>query len=190
MREFVYFSKNAVTTGNFKDLKKAGRMDIVCNFILHAFFVSNAIREDVKLHLIFYGQPNPPKHIILDSRAGKLISKKDIAGLIKRILYKGEKKKDVFPGCYIETKSFLDVIQDLIDKGKKIKILERRGKDIRDLEKNELINSVFVIGDQDGLPKKELRRLKNKTEKISIGNITYFASQTLTIIQNELDRLN
>jgi len=40
MREFVYYSKNAVTAGNLikDDLMNAGRMDIVCNVIIFCFF--------------------------------------------------------------------------------------------------------------------------------------------------------
>jgi len=62
MRTFLYFSSKARTTGNFKDLMKAGRMDIVCNVIIHSFFISNAIRKDTELHLVFYGPPTPPTY--------------------------------------------------------------------------------------------------------------------------------
>ena len=189
MRTFIYFSSKARTSGNWKDLMKAGRMDIVCNVIIHSFFISNAMRDDVVLHLIFYGQPNPPRHLIIESKANN-ISKKDIAGLIKRMLYKYRegKKTEVFPGCFIEKKNFLGVISDLENKGKKIFILDKRGGDIRNLGKKELENSVFVLGDHEGLPKKEMKRLNN-LERISVGNKTYFASQTITILHNELDRL-
>jgi tRNA pseudouridine-54 N-methylase len=97
MREFVYYSKNARTSGNFDltDLMKAGRMDIACQITIMAFFVSHHTREDVKLHLIFDGGPDPPKHIemfpgknfIEDEKNRIDISKKDVAGLIKKILY-------------------------------------------------------------------------------------------------------
>ena len=102
MREFVYFSSKAVTSGNFSDLKDAGRMDIVCHFVINSFFVSNAIRPGVRLHLIFYGPPEPPRHIILEINEENKdsFSKKDIAGLIKKMLYKYKKgqKNEVFPG--------------------------------------------------------------------------------------------
>ena len=57
MREFIYYSRNAVTAGNLikDDLMKAGRMDIVCNVIISAIFTSNEKRDDVKIHLIFDG---------------------------------------------------------------------------------------------------------------------------------------
>ncbi len=190
VREFIYFSSKARTSGNFKDLMKAGRMDIVCNVIIHAFFISNAIRDDVKLHLVFYGPPTPPRHIIFNSKIKNVISKKDISGLIKRMLfkYKEGKKTEIFPGCFIEKKSFFKVIEEMLREKKKIYVLDKDGEDIRSLKKEELENSVFILGSEEGLPKKELKRLKNKTRKISVGNKTYFSSQTIVLVHNELDR--
>jgi tRNA (pseudouridine54-N1)-methyltransferase len=189
MREFIYFSGKARTSGNFKDLMKAGRMDIVCNVIIHAFFLSHALRENVSLHLIFYGQPDPPKHIELRLREESSVSKKDISGLLKRMLYKYKegKKTEAFPGCFVEKKSFLNVVSELEKQGKEIFILDKNGEDIRKIIDEELKNAVFILGYQEGLPKKELRRLKN-AKKISLGKKTYFASQALVIVNNELDR--
>ncbi|MFC1710716.1 tRNA (pseudouridine(54)-N(1))-methyltransferase TrmY [Nanoarchaeota archaeon] len=190
MREFVYFSKNAVTTGNFKDLMKAGRMDIVLHVIIASFFLSNDVRKDMKLHLIFYGMPDPPKHIEIQIKPGLDISKKDVAGLIKRILYKYRegKKTEVFPGCFVEKKSFLKIIQELQEQGKDIFILDKKGEDIRKVKIDD--DCVFVLGDQDGLPVKELKRLKKTTKKVSVGPRMYFASQTVSVMNNELDRRN
>jgi len=111
MREFIYYSRNAVTAGNLiqDDLKKAGRMDIVCNVIISTFFISNEMRDDVKLHLIFDGPPKAPRHLVFESNKDMPISKKDVAGLIKRVLYKspdGEGLLEIYPGASIEKKSF------------------------------------------------------------------------------------
>ena len=183
MREFVYYSKNARTSGNFQDLMKAGRMDIVCNVIIAALFLSNERRRDIHMHMIFDGPPNPPMHLEFISDKEIPISKKDVAGLIKRMLYKCKpyKKTEIFPGCFIEKKSFSHLLEELEEQGKKIYTLDIRGEDIR---KADLKNCVFVIGDQRGLPK----RIRKSHDKISIGNKTYFASQTFVIIHNELDR--
>ncbi len=166
---------------------KAGRMDIIMHVIINSFFLSRKLRDDVKLHLIFYGQPDPPKHIEIQVKPETNFSKKDVANLIKKVLYKYKegKKTEVLPGCFIEKKSFLNVIGELVKQGKKIFILDKRGKNIR----NEKIpeESVFVLGDHKGLPKKELKRLKKTTTPISLGSKTYFASQVITIINNELD---
>ncbi len=190
MREYIYYSKNAVTAGNFikDDLKAAGRMDIVCNVIISAFFISNEMRDDVILHLIFEGQPNPPRHLVLKSDKDMPISKKDVAGLIKKMLYKSpdhEGLKEICPGCSIEKKSFEKLIADLDKEGKNIFLLDERGKDIRDLEMKG--NEVYVIGDQDGFPTDKRKFLKT-IDKISVSPKTLFASQVFTIIHNEIDR--
>lgn len=189
MREFIYYSSKARTSGNFSldNLMQAGRMDIVCNVIIVCLFLSHKMREDVHLHLIFDGPPNPPMHLEFVSDKEMPISKKDVAGLIKRMLYKCRegKKTEVFPGCYVEKKGFFQLVKELEQKGKKILIMDRKGKDIRELKNEELKDAVFVIGDHEGLPRKEIKRFK---ERVSIGKETYFASQTITIINNELDR--
>lgn len=186
MREFIYYSSKARTSGNFNldELMKAGRMDIVCNVIIACFFLSHKLREDVHLHLVLCGQPSPPRHLEFISNKDMPISKKDVAGLIKRMLYKcqPEKKKEVFPGCFIEKKGFIQLVKELEENGKRVLILDKNGVDIR---KTDLAGVVFVIGDHEGLPKKEIKRFK---ERVSIGKETYFASQTIVIIHNELDR--
>ena len=190
MRHFVYFSRNARTSGNFntKELMKAGRMDIAIHTIIAGFFLSHTFREDVKMHLVFYGMPDPPKHIEIQVTPELEISKKDIGNLIKKILYKykKDKKTEVLPGCFIEKKSLLKVIEELQDQGKKIFVLDKKGDDLRKIEISD--ESVFVLGDQDGLPKKELKRLKQIANPISIGPKIYFASQVVSVINNELDR--
>ena len=190
MRHFVYFSSTAQTSGKALasgNLMKAGRMDIVIHVIINAFFLSHDLRDDVKLHLIFYGMPDPPKHIEIQVKPETNLSKKDVATLIKKILYKYKegKKTEVLPGCFIEKKSFLKVIEELQEQGKEIFVLDKKGESLRDIKIPK--DSVFVIGDHNGLPKKELKRLKNTAETISIGSKIYFASHVVTILNNELD---
>lgn len=188
MRHFVYFSQHAATSGNFQDLMKAGRMDIAIHVIIASFFLSHGFRKDAKLHLIFYGMPDPPKHIEMQVTDDLEISKKDVGNMIKKILYKYKpgKKTEVFSECFIEKKNFFGVIDELNSEGKKIFILDKSGKDIREEEIPD--NCVFVLGDHEGLPKKELKRLKQIATPVSIGPKVYFASQTVAVVNNELDR--
>jgi len=187
MREFIYFSGKARTSGNFRDLMSAGRMDIAIHSLINAFFLSNSVREDVILHLLFYGPPDPPKHLEFTYHPNMPISKKDVAGLLKRMLYKCKpnKKTEVFPGCFIEKKSLFDLIEELKNKGRAIYVLDRNGKE---LEKSTLGNSVFLIGDHEGLPKKEIKRLKQECKILSIGKKVYFASHVVTILNYLIDK--
>lgn len=189
MKTFVYFSSTARTSGNFStdNLMKAGRMDIVVHVIINAFFLSHNLRDDVKLHLVFYGAPDPPKHIEIEIKPETNISKKDVSNLLKKILYKYKegKKTEVVPGCFIEKNSFFNVVENLYNQGKEIFVLDKKGCNVRKAEiKND---SVFVVGDHNGLPKKEIKRLKGISKLISVGPKTYFASHVVTILNNELD---
>lgn len=190
MREFVYYSAKAVTAGNLikDDLKKAGRMDIVCNFIVSCFFTSNAMREDVRLHLIFDGGPNNPRHLVLESNEDMPISKKNVAGLIKRMLYKArdeEGLREIVPGCWIERKSFEKVLKKLDREGKDVLLLDGKGKDVRDIDLEK--KPVFVIGDHEGFPK-GMRKFLKRIDGVSVGPRVLFASQVATLIHNEMDR--
>lgn len=196
MREFVYYSANAVTAGNLikDDLKKAGRLDIVCNFIVAVFFVSNAMREDVKLHLIFDGGPNNPRHLVFESNEGMPISKKNVAGLIKRMLYKAKDEeglREIVPGCSIERKSFEKVVKELDKIGKDVFVLEGRGTDIRDVKLNmsDEANSVFLVGDHDGFPS-GMKKFLKKVDGVCVGPKILFASQVAVLLHNEMDRLS
>jgi tRNA (pseudouridine54-N1)-methyltransferase len=202
MREFIYYSQHARTSGNFdlQNLMKAGRMDIACQIAIMSFFISHHIRPNVKLHLIFNGPPDSPKHLEMfpgeninfaDIENRIDISKKDVAGLIKKMLYKYKKgmKNEVAPGYFIEKKGFINIIKEFEEQGKNIFILDKKGEDLREVKTEDLKDSVFILGDQDGIPKEELKKLKNMNiQRVSVGNVMYFASQAMTIVQNELDR--
>ncbi|VVB82001.1 tRNA (pseudouridine(54)-N(1))-methyltransferase [uncultured archaeon] len=190
MREFVYFSGSAVTSGKALsdgNLMHAGRMDIAIHSFIQGVFLSHGFRKDAKFHFVFYGMPDPPKHIEIQVTDELEISKKDIGNLIKKILYKyrAGQKTEVLPGCFIEKKSFLKIIEDLVKEKKEIYILDKKGEDIRKAKIED--NCVFILGDHEGLPKKELKRLKEIATPVSIGDRMYFASQTVAVVNNELD---
>ena len=198
MREFVYYSASGVTAGNLikDDLMKAGRIDIACQFILQSLFVSREMRDDVKVHLILMGPPDSPKHLELfpgknlGGVEGKIdISKKDVAGLIRRMLYKYVKgrKVEIGEGYSAEKKSFVKLMEEFHGDGKEIYILDKRGDDIRDVSISD--DAVFVVGDHDGIPKNEMKWVKHVPfRKINVGPRMLFASQVAVIVNNELDR--
>jgi len=189
-RHFIYFSKDGTTSGKVisqGDLMKAGRIDIAIHSFIQAVYLSNDFRKDVTFHFVFYGRPDPPKHIEITVSEDLGISKKDIASLLKKLLYKykeGE-RKEVLPGCFIEKKSIQKVVQELIEKNVEVFVLDKGGKLIRALNIPE--NCAFLLGDQDGIPKKELKYLKKSLTPVSIGDKMYFSSQTVAVVNNELD---
>lgn len=188
MKHFIYFSKTGPTSGKFdmSNLSKAGRLDIAIHSLIQGLFLSHDFRKDVVFHIIFYGMPDPPKHIEIQVKEDTPIQKKDVAKLIQKILYKYKPgvKNEAFPGCFVEKKSFLNLVGELSENGE-VFILDKRGKDIRKVKISD--DCVFIIGDHEGLPKKELKRLKKIATKISVGPKMYFASQVVAVLNNELD---
>jgi len=198
MRHFIYFSSSATTSGKalskYADggLMKAGRMDIAIHSFIQAVYLSNDFRKDVVFHFIFYGMPDPPKHIQIKVTDNLGLNKKDVGKIIQKILYKyrsGE-KNEVFEKCFIEKKSFMKVVEELINEKNEIFILDKNGEDLRKTKIPK--NCVFVVGDHEGLPKKEIKRLNKNylIKKVSIGDKIYFASQTIAVVNNELDYRN
>jgi len=174
---------------------RSGRLDIAIHSVIASFFLSHKMRTDVKLHLVFAGAPDPTKYLelkpVTEGKTGEdkiYLSKKNISDVIKKMLYKykeGE-KKEVFPGYWIEKKGFLEIIKEIKEQGKPIYILDPKGEDIRNIKIED--NPVFILGDHRGLPAKELKRLKDLCTPVTIGKRTYFASQTIAIVNNEIDR--
>jgi len=197
MRELIYYSRTAPTSGNFvkQDLQASGRIDIAVHTVIAAFFLSHKIRTDTKLHLIFAGPPTPPRHLelkpVTEGKTGMdkiYLAKKDVSGVLKKMLYKykeGE-KREVFPGFWIEKKGFLELVKELHEQKRNLYILDADGEDIRSVEVKE--NPIFILGDHKGLPDKEFKRLKQICTPVSIGKRVYFASQTISVVNNELDR--
>lgn len=193
MKHFVYFSKTAATSGKalsrYADggLMKAGRIDIAIHSFIQGVFLSHGFRKDLNFHFVFYGGPDAPKHLQIQVKDDLAINKKDVGKIIQKMLYKFQegRNNEVFPGCFIERKSFLQVIEELKDEGNEIYLLDKSGEDLRKAKLSN--NCVFVLGDHEGFPKKETKRLKTIAKPVSIGDKTYFASQTVAVVNNELD---
>ena len=114
MREFIYFSPIATTSGKALsgDLMKAGRIDIAIHSLIQGLYLSKDFREDAKFHFVFYGMPDPPKHIEITISEELGMNKRNVAKVIQKALYKykeGE-KNEALPGVIVEKKSFLQVI--------------------------------------------------------------------------------
>ncbi len=172
----------------WKDPMKAGRMDIVSNVVIHSFFVSNAMRGNVKLHLILNGPRDPPKHIEIVSNPETPFSKKDISELIRIALWKYEKRKrriEALPGVFVDKESFEDVLES--EEGP-MYLLDKRGKPIWEVEIEE--NPMFILGDHIGLPKDLVKFARKKVDDvISLGDITYFTSQCIIILHFLMDMM-
>jgi tRNA (pseudouridine54-N1)-methyltransferase len=197
MREFIYYSRTAPTSGSKikEDLMRSGRLDIAIHTVISSLFLSHKLRENTKLHLVFAGPPDPVKHLEIFPKTEGItgvdkiyLNKRDISTILKKMLYKYKPNtnSEIFPGYFIEKKPLLKILSDLSSQNKTLFILDPKGRDIRSVKIPD--NSVFILGDHLGLPKKDLKRLKSICTPVTIGKKKYFASHTVAIVNNEIDR--
>lgn len=193
MREFILLALRAKTSDfDLENLSLAGRMDLVCRAISSALFVSDHVRKDTVIHVFLNGPNDPPKLISFfgDSIINIEPDEKSIAKLILFALKKGKNLKldeeaDVLQGIKISKKSFEKFIEE--KSTSHLYYLNKKGKDIREIKFEE--NSLFILGDNLGIPKNTEKLLKRlKAEKISLGSVMLFASHCIVLVHNEIDR--
>lgn len=189
MRTFIIYSETARTSPVIKDLKAAGRIDILLHSIVAALFGSHTYREDVELHLILMGPPTSPRHIIIKYHPDNTISKKDLKKLIEIALrrYRDGETREVHPGVFVDNKNMQQVVDDFKDR--ELYVLDANGDHIKNIKGEKLKNGVFILGDHDGFNKPTKKFLKKNTQRLSLGEQMYFTSQSIIIINYELDNL-
>jgi len=180
MIEFILLSRRGRTDGSFRSLREAGRLDVVYQCILFAFFTSGVIRRDVIFHAILGGPPRPPLHLIIDGRKlqGVRTDERTWEFILRKVLSGGS-----HPGINVEKKSFQALLRSLSNRN--IFVLEEKGQNIRKIKIGA--NPVFVLGDQIGLPRKDEEFALRFGVKVSIGKRPYLAATCVDIINYILD---
>jgi tRNA (pseudouridine54-N1)-methyltransferase len=182
MREFLLYARTAPTADfRIDDLPSAGRIDLVCRCLINCMFVSEKLRDDVVFHISLGGPPDPPKLLTVIPSELKSIypDEKTIALKIRDALIGSVE------GMVVKKQSFESFVKER-GRIKQLIYLHKKGEDIREVE---LKDSLFIVGDHKGIPKKTEKLLERLgAKKISLGPVTYLSSQCITLLQNELDR--
>ena len=181
-REFILFSRIGQTDSNFQSLHDAGRLDIVHECIVSSLFLSHGLRRNVTFHAILNGPPNPPLHIQIDGET--LYDVRTDMDTWQAILKKIISGK-THPGI-TKNKTSFEALLKTKAQTHKVYVLEEDGKDITQIQLAE--NSVFILGDHVGLPKKTEQFALRFGEKISLGKTPYLATSCITIINYTLDK--
>jgi len=194
MRIFLLrLSKGYTRPFKLNDLPGAGRIDLACRCITTAIFISEALRKNVEFRLVLEGPPEPPKTITFISQRLRRVypDERNIASHINIALEKSMKMRkneriESEAGIFIERTGFEKNVRELAEATQLI-YLHPRGKDIQEFSFDKDV--CFVLGDHRGLSKNNERFLKRMgAEVISLGKITYLASQVIAICHYELDR--
>jgi tRNA (pseudouridine54-N1)-methyltransferase len=176
------FSRIGKTDSNFNNLHDAGRLDIVHECIVSSLFLSHGLRRDVTFHAILNGPPIPPVHIQIngetlfdvrtDMETWQQILKKTLAG-------------KTHPGISKDKTAFEALIKAKAQTHQ-VYVLEEDGKDVKDIMFPD--NSLYVLGDHVGLPKRTEDFALRFGEKISLGKTPYLAASCITIINYTLEQ--
>lgn len=193
MRQFLLVARKAKTIPDFSlnDLPGTGRMDLVCRCIAQALFISEAIRKDTIIHVCMLG--GDPRVVSFDgSRVKRLYpDERNVASHVRIALQKGLRLKEgeaveSETGISVQRTSFERFIQQAAQHCKLV-YLSEHGKDIREYEFPS--QPLFIIGNHLGLTRKQESYLHRfAPDSISVGPLTYLASQVIVLIHNELDR--
>ncbi|NJE06071.1 tRNA (pseudouridine(54)-N(1))-methyltransferase TrmY [Thermococcus sp. M36] len=198
MRTFIVKANEAHTAYDFslKDLPgTSGRIDLLCRFLNSAFLLSHGIRKNVRVWLLLYGPPKPPKAIRFEGPGLRVRLNPDelsTAKLIVKALKAGErlrepsKELEVLPGIYVSNLTFEDVIRRTL-KGSELYYLHEEGKPIG--KANFGKNVAFVLGDHKGLGREDEAFLSGVAERVSVGPKSYLASHVVSFMNITLDSL-
>jgi len=169
------------TDPNFTSLHDAGRLDIVHECIISSLFLSHGLRRNVTFHAILNGAPNPPQHIQINGET--LYDVRTNIETWQQILKKTLTNKP-HPGITKDKTAFETLLKNKAQTHQ-IYVLEEDGKNITNIEFPP--NSLFILGDHVGLPKKAEDFALRFGQKISLGKTPYLAASCITIINHTLD---
>ena len=181
-REYILYSRKGRTDSRFKNLREAGRLDIVYECIVASFFLSHALRKDVTFHALLYGPPSPPLRLKIEGAT--LYDVRTDNETWKEIL-KNVLSGKTHPGITIDRTSFEALIKAKARKTS-IYVLEESGEDMNQVGIDE--NPVLVLGDHIGLPKTVERFAMRYGQKVSLGKRPYLAASCITILNYLLDK--
>jgi tRNA (pseudouridine54-N1)-methyltransferase len=177
MRTFVLYSRG-VTDSKFHldDLPGSGRLDLVCRCISSAIYTSYKMREDAKIYIVLNGPPNPPITICFTGKSSFYTDERSIAQLIKSLLSQNITKDwKEFDTCLVARKSMQEVVGELDGD---IYVMHEGSREVGEISKNP----IFVLGDNQGIPKNDEKFLLRRGEKISLGKESYLASACISVL--------
>jgi tRNA (pseudouridine54-N1)-methyltransferase len=189
MRQFIVIGHVAPTTASFSldDLAGgAGRLDVLCRCVNSAFFLSHAIREDVRVHLVLQDEytirfeGSDLRRLNPDERSTAALVR---TALDEREEAIGHIPVETTPGVSIVRMGF-EATLEAVD-GTVVQLHED-GDPVVDVDPPS--NPVFVLSDHNDFSEREQNLLaESADERVRLGPEPLHADHAITVAHNYLD---
>ena len=191
MRQFIVLGHDAPTTPDFSldDLAGgAGRLDVLCRCVNSAFFLSHAIRDDVRVSLVLRDELT----VEFDGEDLRRLNpdERSTAALVRNALDRrdeaiGHMAVESSPGVSLTKRGFEPVLEAAARDGTVVQLHED-GDPVVDVEPPE--NPVFVLSDHHDFADEEERLLSEAAdERVRLGPELLHADHAITVAHNFLD---
>ncbi|ENT6817338.1 tRNA (pseudouridine(54)-N(1))-methyltransferase TrmY [Vibrio vulnificus] len=195
MRTFVLRARAAPTNSRalLEGVGNEAHTEILAHTLMNTMFVAQSHRQDVVVHLVLESTKDFSRTITIHSNEVSNVGgfhEANLLNIVVRALDAStgmgkEELRNVEPGVTVSTISFERLVQQLAE-DHQLYMLEKKGEFVRDIK--FAANPCFLLTDHIPMPKKTFNSLKRLgTQNISLGPKMLFASQCVTLIQNELD---
>ena len=192
MRQFVVLGHDAPTTADFSldDIPGAGRLDVLCRCVNSAFFLSHAIREDVRLHLVL----SDTYVVRFDGTELRRLNpdERSTAALVRGALDASERaigamEANPSPGVYLRKGDFESTVRRLASEGTAT-LVELHEDGSPATTANPPDDPVFVLSDHHDYTDAEATLLASLADqRVSLGPHALHADHAITVAHNWLD---
>jgi tRNA (pseudouridine54-N1)-methyltransferase len=191
MRQFVVIGHDVPTIPDFSldDISGgAGRLDVLCRCINSAFFLSHAIRTDVRCRLVLSDtftlrfEGSELRRLNPDERSTAALVRKALEQRENAI---GHMETETSPGVHLSRKGVEVTLPDVASEGTVI-TLHEEGRPV--VESDPPTDPVFVLSDHNDFTDGETEMLADiAPERIRLGPERLHADHAITIAHNHLD---
>lgn len=160
----------------------AGRMDLICRCVIAALYTPNGLDRSAEIALVLEGPPDPPLTVTF---AGGEVQRAPVGEVEAAEMIVQAMQGKVLPGVKAERMGFEAAVARYRDLGFALYYLHEEGEPSKEV--CFAVKSALVLGDQKGLDPASERFLdRMKAARVSLGPISYLASQCINIASGEL----
>ncbi|MFC6903698.1 tRNA (pseudouridine(54)-N(1))-methyltransferase TrmY [Halalkalicoccus tibetensis] len=191
MRQFIVSGHDVPLTSDFSldDLAGgAGRLDVLCRCVSSAFFLSHAIREDVRTHLVLGDEftvrfeGSELRRLNPDERSTAALIRKALEEREEAI---GHMEVETSPGVYLSRRGFEPILETAAGDGTVVQLHEDGDPAV---EVEPPADPVFVLSDHRDFAKGEAELLSERAdERVRLGPERLHANHAITVAHNWLD---